>query len=68
MPLATIVIDSPDPAMDRRDQEATFVVHALTLAAQQIARGGAMAAGNGEIIGPGGAVIGSFTLNPQAPR
>jgi hypothetical protein len=65
MPIATVTINNPAIALDKRFQEVDFIARGLALASQAIgSAGGTVTSGN--IATDGAVIIGSWTYTPQA--
>jgi hypothetical protein len=65
MALFTLSISNLSPALDKQHQEAQRIHSYLELAAQDVrSSGGKKTSAN--ILGDGGAVVGSWTFTPQA--
>jgi len=65
MSLFTLTINNLSPAMDKQHQELQRVHQFLEAAAIDVRNAGGKKT-SGNILGDGGAVVGSWTLTPQA--
>jgi hypothetical protein len=63
--LLTVTINNQTPALDKRSSEVGVLAQALASAAQQL-QGSQGNVTSGNILAPGGAVIGNFVYTPQA--